>query len=112
MPGSVLQRDGEDVHDRVVEGLPRSVGVELLRIVAAGTDHVESPGIGDAGDGAQVVPDLLDGGDVGKDVGHGVGAAVGEIGPAVAHRFGAEQWQEAFDVARSGRCGKVILDWA
>jgi threonine 3-dehydrogenase len=28
------------------------------------------------------------------------------------HRFPAEQWQEAFAVARSGQCGKVILDWS
>ena len=30
----------------------------------------------------------------------------------ITHRFAAEQWQDAFDVARSGNCGKVILDWS
>ena len=30
----------------------------------------------------------------------------------ITHRFPAEQWQQAFDVARSGNCGKVILDWS
>ena len=30
----------------------------------------------------------------------------------VTHRFPAERWAEAFDVARSGDCGKVILDWS
>ena len=29
----------------------------------------------------------------------------------ITHRFPAEQWAEAFDAARSGECGKVILDW-
>jgi threonine 3-dehydrogenase len=29
----------------------------------------------------------------------------------ITHRFPAEQWQEAFDAARSGQCGKVVLDW-
>ena len=30
----------------------------------------------------------------------------------ITHRLPAEQWEEAFDIARSGRCGKVILDWS
>ena len=30
----------------------------------------------------------------------------------ITHRFPAERWAEAFDTARSGRCGKVILDWS
>lgn len=34
------------------------------------------------------------------------------IRSVITHRFPAEQWEEAFDVARSGRCGKVILDWS
>ena len=29
----------------------------------------------------------------------------------ITHRFPAEQWQDAFDAARSGQCGKVVLDW-
>ena len=30
----------------------------------------------------------------------------------ITHRFPAEQWQDAFDAARSGQCGKVVLDWS
>ena len=30
----------------------------------------------------------------------------------ITHRFPAEQWQDAFDAARSGEVGKVILDWS
>lgn len=30
----------------------------------------------------------------------------------ITHRFPAERWEEAFDVARSGKCGKVIMDWS
>lgn len=30
---------------------------------------------------------------------------------AITHRFAAEQWEEAFATARSGQCGKVVLDW-
>ena len=30
----------------------------------------------------------------------------------ITHRFPAEQWQEAFDTARSGAAGKVIMDWS
>jgi threonine 3-dehydrogenase len=29
----------------------------------------------------------------------------------VTHRFPIERFQEGFDVMRSGRSGKVILDW-
>src|SRR4026208_2538457 len=29
----------------------------------------------------------------------------------ITHRVPAEQWQDAFDAARSGQCGKVVLDW-
>ena len=39
VPAPVLQRDGEDVHDRVVERLARGLRVHLLRIVGAGADH-------------------------------------------------------------------------
>lgn len=30
----------------------------------------------------------------------------------VTHRYAAEDWATAFETARSGRCGKVILDWS
>lgn len=30
----------------------------------------------------------------------------------ITHRFAAEDWAEAFATARSGRCGKVLLDWS
>lgn len=30
----------------------------------------------------------------------------------ITHRFPAEQWAQAFATARSGDCGKVILDWS
>ena len=30
----------------------------------------------------------------------------------ITHRFPAERWEEAFATARSGACGKVILDWS
>src|SRR6185295_5900088 len=38
MPPAVLEGDREDVHHRVVESLPRGVGVVLLWIVRAGPD--------------------------------------------------------------------------
>ena len=30
----------------------------------------------------------------------------------ITHRFAAEDWEEAFAVARAGHCGKVIIDWS
>lgn len=30
----------------------------------------------------------------------------------VTHRFPAAQWQDAFAAARSGECGKVVMDWS
>jgi threonine 3-dehydrogenase len=33
------------------------------------------------------------------------------IASVITHRFPAEDWQKAFDTARSGQCGKVIIDW-
>jgi hypothetical protein len=30
----------------------------------------------------------------------------------ITHRYPAEQWQDAFAAARSGQCGKVVLDWS
>ncbi|WKX73150.1 L-threonine 3-dehydrogenase [Streptomyces sp. XD-27] len=34
-----------------------------------------------------------------------------DISPVITHRFGYEQHAEAFAAARSGRCGKVVIDW-
>ena len=34
-----------------------------------------------------------------------------DIGPVITHRFSAADYEKAFDVVRSGKCGKVILDW-
>jgi threonine 3-dehydrogenase len=34
-----------------------------------------------------------------------------DISAVVTHRFPADSWQEAFDTARGGQCGKVVLDW-
>ncbi|MFR9675510.1 L-threonine 3-dehydrogenase [Streptomyces sp. TR06-5] len=34
-----------------------------------------------------------------------------DIGPVVTHRFGYEEHAEAFATARSGQCGKIVLDW-
>lgn len=34
-----------------------------------------------------------------------------DIAPVITHRFHAADWAEAFDVAASGHCGKVLLDW-
>lgn len=35
-----------------------------------------------------------------------------DVSKIITHRFPAQQWQEAFDLARSGDCGKIILDWS
>jgi threonine 3-dehydrogenase len=34
-----------------------------------------------------------------------------DISPVITHRFRAEEFEAAFDIVRSGECGKVILDW-
>jgi threonine 3-dehydrogenase len=34
-----------------------------------------------------------------------------DISPVITHRFAFTDFEEAFDVAASGRCGKVILQW-
>jgi len=34
------------------------------------------------------------------------------VSHVLTHRFRAEQFQEGFEVMRSGNCGKVILDWS
>jgi threonine 3-dehydrogenase len=35
-----------------------------------------------------------------------------DITPVITHRFPAAQFSDAFDVVRSGQCGKVVLDWS
>jgi threonine 3-dehydrogenase len=35
-----------------------------------------------------------------------------DISPVITHRFDISKYQEAFSVARSGDCGKVIMDWS
>ncbi|MEA4943356.1 MAG: L-threonine 3-dehydrogenase [Propionicimonas sp.] len=39
-------------------------------------------------------------------------ALADSIRSVITHRFPAERWSDAFDVARSGQCGKVLLDWS
>lgn len=34
------------------------------------------------------------------------------VASVITHRFPAERWQDAFAAARSGQCGKVIMDWS
>jgi threonine 3-dehydrogenase len=34
------------------------------------------------------------------------------ISAVITHRFAAADWQEAFATARTGRCGKVVMDWS
>jgi threonine 3-dehydrogenase len=34
-----------------------------------------------------------------------------DISPVVTHRFPYDQFEEAFKVAHTGMCGKVVLDW-
>jgi threonine 3-dehydrogenase len=34
------------------------------------------------------------------------------IRSVITHRYPAEQWADAFAAARSGECGKVIMDWS
>ncbi len=34
-----------------------------------------------------------------------------DISPVITHRFPYREFQEAFAVAQSGKCGKVVLDW-
>ena len=35
-----------------------------------------------------------------------------DISSVVTHRFPATEWAEAFETARGGQCGKVVLDWS
>ncbi len=34
-----------------------------------------------------------------------------DIAPVITHRFPAKDFAQAFDVVRSGQCGKVVMDW-
>jgi threonine 3-dehydrogenase len=34
-----------------------------------------------------------------------------DVTPVLTHQFGAQAFEKAFEVMRSGRCGKVVLDW-
>ncbi len=34
-----------------------------------------------------------------------------DISPVITHRFPMQEYKDAFDVVRSGLCGKVILEW-
>ncbi|MEC4017633.1 L-threonine 3-dehydrogenase [Streptomyces sp. H27-D2] len=34
-----------------------------------------------------------------------------DLSPVITHRFGYEQHAQAFAAARSGQCGKVVIDW-
>lgn len=34
-----------------------------------------------------------------------------DVSPVITHRFPVDEFQRAFDVMRSGRSGKVVLDW-
>ena len=35
-----------------------------------------------------------------------------DIAPIITHRFHYTEFKQAFDVMRSGNCGKVVLDWS
>ena len=34
-----------------------------------------------------------------------------DVSQVITHRFAAKDWEAAFALARSGNCGKIILDW-
>jgi threonine 3-dehydrogenase len=34
-----------------------------------------------------------------------------DISPLITHRYPAAEYEAAFETARAGRCGKVVLDW-
>jgi threonine 3-dehydrogenase len=34
-----------------------------------------------------------------------------DISAVITHRYPAAKWAEAFETARGGQCGKVVLDW-
>jgi threonine 3-dehydrogenase len=35
-----------------------------------------------------------------------------DISSVVTHRYPAQSWEEAFDAARHGQCGRVVMDWS
>jgi len=35
-----------------------------------------------------------------------------DISPVITHRFSYRDYEDAFAVAHSGKCGKVVLDWS
>ncbi|AJC48773.1 L-threonine 3-dehydrogenase [Allofrancisella guangzhouensis] len=35
-----------------------------------------------------------------------------DISPVITHRFDIDDYQKAFDTMKSGKCGKVVLDWS
>ncbi|MCL1599143.1 MAG: L-threonine 3-dehydrogenase [Actinomycetia bacterium] len=35
-----------------------------------------------------------------------------DVSPVITHHFAADDYEDAFDVMRSGECGKVILEWS
>ncbi|HEU5006307.1 MAG TPA: L-threonine 3-dehydrogenase [Jatrophihabitantaceae bacterium] len=35
-----------------------------------------------------------------------------DISQVITHRFPAAHWEDAFATARSGQCGKVVMDWS
>jgi threonine 3-dehydrogenase len=35
-----------------------------------------------------------------------------DISPVITHRFGFEEYEEAFAIARSGQAGKIVMHWA
>jgi len=35
-----------------------------------------------------------------------------DVSPVITHRFGAEEFETAFDVVKAAECGKVVLSWA
>jgi threonine 3-dehydrogenase len=35
-----------------------------------------------------------------------------DISPVITHRFPYQDYKKAFEVAHSGQCGKVVLDWS
>ncbi|MEO6886833.1 MAG: L-threonine 3-dehydrogenase [Jatrophihabitantaceae bacterium] len=35
-----------------------------------------------------------------------------DISQVITHRFAADDWADAFATARSGQCGKIVMDWS